>query len=85
MGDEVIREITDKIKSWDGKLIPKAIVTDVYFPDEKKAIDDITVIGVTLLKFIASKEPKAFKSTDRLWSRTSHSQILIDWNILKKN
>lgn len=43
-GDEVIREVTDKVKSWDGKLIPKAIVTDVYFPDEKKAIDDITVI-----------------------------------------
>ena len=43
-GDEVIREITDKIKSWDGKLIPKAIVTDVYFSAEKKAIDDITVI-----------------------------------------
>lgn len=43
-GDEVIREVTDKVKSWDGKLIPKTIVTDVYFSAEKKAIDDITVI-----------------------------------------
>lgn len=43
-GDEVIREVTDKVKSWDGKLIPKTIVTDVYFSAEEKAIDDITVI-----------------------------------------
>lgn len=42
--DEVIREVTDKVKSWDGKLIPKTIMTEVYFSAEKKAIDDITVI-----------------------------------------
>lgn len=42
-GDETITEITDKVKSWDGKLIPKKIMIDTYFPAEQKAIDDISV------------------------------------------
>lgn len=37
-GDEVIREITDKVKSWDGKLIPKRIIIDAYFNEEAEAI-----------------------------------------------
>ena len=43
-GDETIAEVTDKVKSWDGKLIPKSLLTDVYFYEEKKAIDDISII-----------------------------------------
>ena len=43
-GEETITTVTDKVKSWDGKLIPKAILTSEYFSEEKKAIDDITVI-----------------------------------------
>ncbi len=43
-GEETITTVTDKVKSWDGKLIPKAILTFEYFSEEKKAIDDITVI-----------------------------------------
>lgn len=29
---------TDKIKSWDGRMIPKALMIDVYFPNERDAI-----------------------------------------------
>ena len=47
-GDETITIITDKVKSWDGKLIPKQILTDMYFSEEKKAIDDISVIVADL-------------------------------------
>lgn len=47
-GDETITIVTDKVKSWDGKLIPKQILTDMYFPEEKKAIDDISVIVADL-------------------------------------
>jgi type I restriction enzyme M protein len=43
-GEETITTVTDKVKSWDGKLIPKAILTSEFFSEEKKAIDDITVI-----------------------------------------
>ena len=43
-GDETITTVTDKVKSWDGKLIPKDIMTDVYFPEEKKAVEDIELI-----------------------------------------
>ena len=43
-GEETITTVTDKVKSWDGKLIPKAILTSECFSEEKKAIDDITVI-----------------------------------------
>ena len=43
-GEETITTVTDKVKSWDGKLIPKAILTSELFSEEKKAIDDITVI-----------------------------------------
>lgn len=43
-GDETITEITDKVKSWDGKLIPKASMVATYFPDEQRAIDDVSVI-----------------------------------------
>ena len=43
-GDETITTVTDKVKSWDGKLIPKSIVIEEYFSEEKKAIDDISVI-----------------------------------------
>lgn len=31
-----------KVAGWEGKLIPKAIIIDVLFPEEKKAIDDLT-------------------------------------------
>lgn len=43
-GEETITTVTDKVKSWDGKLIPKVIMTDVYFPEEKKAVEDIELI-----------------------------------------
>lgn len=47
-GDEIIRIVTNRIKRWDGKLIPKHIMTDVYFSEEQKAIDDITVMTANL-------------------------------------
>lgn len=31
-----------KVAGWEGKLIPKAIIIDVLFPEEKNAIDDLT-------------------------------------------
>lgn len=37
-------EVTDKVKSWDGKLIPKSIIIDTYFAEEAKAIDAAEVI-----------------------------------------
>lgn len=43
-GDETITVVTDKVKSWDGKLIPKSIIIDTYFAEEAKAIDAAEVI-----------------------------------------
>lgn len=43
-GDETITIVTDKVKSWDGKLIPKTIIIDTYFAEEAKAIDAAEVI-----------------------------------------
>lgn len=43
-GDETITIVTDKVKSWDGKLIPKSIIIDTYFAKEAKAIDAAEVI-----------------------------------------
>lgn len=43
-GDETITIVTDKVKSWDGKLIPKSIIIDTYFAEEAKAIDAAEVI-----------------------------------------
>lgn len=43
-GDEAIIEVTDKVKSWDGKLIPKGIMIEAYFSEEAKAIDAAEVI-----------------------------------------
>ena len=43
-GDETITIVTDKVKSWDGKLIPKSIIVDTYFAEEAKAIDAAEVI-----------------------------------------
>lgn len=43
-GDETIIEVTDKVKSWDGKLIPKGIMIEAYFSEETKAIDAAEVI-----------------------------------------
>lgn len=43
-GDETIIEVTDKVKSWDGKLIPKGIMIEAYFSEEAKAIDAAEVI-----------------------------------------
>ena len=43
-GDETITIVTDKVKSWDGKLIPKNIIIDTYFAEEAKAIDAAEVI-----------------------------------------
>ncbi|MBC8569930.1 N-6 DNA methylase [Zongyangia hominis] len=43
-GDETVIEVTDKVKSWDGKLIPKTIMIDTYFSEEAKAIDAAEVI-----------------------------------------
>lgn len=49
-GNEIIREyatkknkdgtiiITDRVKAWDGRMIPRSIITDVYFPEEQDAI-----------------------------------------------
>lgn len=44
-GDETITIVTDKVKSWDGKLIPKSIIIDTYFAEEAKAIDAAEVIA----------------------------------------
>ena len=41
---KTVTETTDKVKSWDGKLIPKAIIIDTYFAEEAKAIDAAEVI-----------------------------------------
>lgn len=35
-----------KVAGWEGKLIPKAIIISELFPEEKKAIDDLTEIVV---------------------------------------
>jgi len=43
-GDETITIVTDKVKNWDGKLIPKSIIIDTYFAEEAKAIDAAEVI-----------------------------------------
>lgn len=43
-GDETITIVTDKVKSWDGKLIPKSIIIDAYFAKEAKAIEAAEVI-----------------------------------------
>ncbi len=43
-GDETITIVTDKVKSWDGKLIPKSVIIDTYFAEEAKAIDAAEVI-----------------------------------------
>lgn len=41
---EKITVVTDKIKSWDGKLIPKSIIINAYFPEEAKAIQAAEII-----------------------------------------
>lgn len=38
-------ERKEKIKGWDGKLIPKAILEKVYFAEERKKIDDAQAIA----------------------------------------
>ena len=38
-------ERKEKIKGWDGKLIPKAIIEKVYFAEERKKIDDAQAIA----------------------------------------
>lgn len=43
-GDETVTIVTDKVKSWDGKLIPKSIIIDTYFAEEAKAIEAAEVI-----------------------------------------
>lgn len=43
-GDETITIVTNKVKSWDGKLIPKNIIIDTYFAEEAKAIEAAEVI-----------------------------------------
>lgn len=43
-GNETITIVTDKVKSWDGKLIPKSIIIDTYFQEEAKAIEAAEVI-----------------------------------------
>lgn len=43
-GDETITIVTDKVKNWDGKLIPKSIIIDTYFAEKAKAIDAAEVI-----------------------------------------
>lgn len=43
-GDETITIVTDKVKSWDGKLIPKSIIIDTYFSEEAKVIEAAEVI-----------------------------------------
>ena len=43
-GDETITIVTDKVKSWEGKLIPKSIIIDTYFGEEAKAIEAAEVI-----------------------------------------
>lgn len=39
-----VETVTDKIKSWDGKLIPRALVEKEYFQEERKAIDNVQII-----------------------------------------
>ena len=41
---EKITVVTDKIKSWDGKLIPKDIIINEYFFEEAKAIQTAEII-----------------------------------------
>lgn len=43
-GDETVTIVTDKVKSWDGRLIPKSIIIDTYFSEEAKAIEAAEVI-----------------------------------------
>ena len=41
---EKVTVVTDKIKSWDGKLIPKDIIINEYFFEEAKAIQTAEII-----------------------------------------
>lgn len=41
---EKITEYTDKVKSWDGQIIPKSIIINEYFQREKKEIEDIELM-----------------------------------------
>ena len=41
---EKITIVTDKVKSWDGKLIPKDIIIDTFFAEEAKAIHAAEII-----------------------------------------
>lgn len=43
-GEETVTVVTDKVKNWDGKLIPKQIVIDAYFAEEASAINAAEVI-----------------------------------------
>ena len=37
-------ETKEKIKGWDGKLIPKSIIEKIYFSDERKKIDEAQAV-----------------------------------------
>ena len=41
---EKITEVTDKVKSWDGKIIPKEIIIDAFFAEEAKVIHAAEII-----------------------------------------
>ena len=43
-GDETVTVVTDKVKKWDGKLIPKQILIDTYFSEEAKEISAAEVV-----------------------------------------
>lgn len=50
-------EKKEKVKGWEGKLIPKAVIEKVYFVEERRKIDDAqAVVDETLDKLIAFEE-----------------------------
>lgn len=53
-----------KVAGWEGKLIPKSIIISELFPEEKKAIDDLTeIIAETDSRLMTLIEDSAENST----------------------
>lgn len=57
-----------KVAGWEGKLIPKAIIIDVLFPEEKKAIDD-------LIEFVAETDSRLISMVEKSPEDSTLSEI----------
>ena len=57
-----------KVIGWEGKLIPKAIIISVLFPEEKKAIDD-------LMEFVAETDSRLMSLVEESAEDSTLSEI----------